>query len=59
MENPTGESADEPLRLDFDRRVKLGLVTVWFRLLAFHHATFASKANGLMPPKHEWRRRAL
>ena len=23
MENPTGESVDGPLRLDFDRRVKL------------------------------------
>jgi hypothetical protein len=36
-----------------------GLVTVWFRSLVFHYATFASKAKGLMPPRYEWRLRAL
>jgi hypothetical protein len=36
-----------------------GLVTVWFRSLVFHYATLASKAKGLMPPRYEWRRRAL
>jgi Platelet-activating factor acetylhydrolase, isoform II len=36
-----------------------GLVTVWFRSLVSHYATLASKAKGLMPPRYEWRRRAL
>lgn len=36
-----------------------GLVTVWFRLLVSHYATRASKAKGLMPPRNEWRLRAL
>ena len=37
----------------------IGLVTVWFRSLVFHYATLASKAKGLMPPRYEWRLRAL
>jgi hypothetical protein len=34
-------------------RRKVGLVTVWFRSLAYHYATFASKAKGLTPPRYE------
>ena len=36
-----------------------GLVTVWFRSLVSHYATLASKAKGVMPPRYEWRLRAL
>ena len=36
-----------------------GLVTVWFRSLVSHYAILASKAKGLMPPRYEWRLRAL
>ena len=36
-----------------------GLVTVWFRSLVSHYAPLASKAKGLMPPRYEWRLRAL
>jgi uncharacterized protein (DUF1697 family) len=38
---------------------RTGLVTVWFRSLVYHYATLASKAKGLMPPRCEWRLRAL
>jgi hypothetical protein len=38
---------------------QFGLVTVWFRSPVYHYATLASKAKGLMPPRYEWRRRAL
>ena len=41
------------------KKAQFGLVTVWFRLLVYHYATFASKAKGLMPPRYEWRLRAL
>ena len=37
----------------------IGLVTVWFGSLVYHYVTLASKAKGLMPPRYEWRRRAL
>ena len=44
---------------ELDIIMTTGLVTVWFRSLVSHHATLASKAKGLMPPKYEWRLRAL
>jgi hypothetical protein len=50
------------LRLGLAYRVQeqqFGLVTVWFRSLVYHYATLASKAKGLMPPRCEWRLRAL
>jgi hypothetical protein len=36
-----------------------GLVTVWFRSLVSCYATLDSNDKGLMPPRYEWRLRAL
>jgi hypothetical protein len=56
---PIGASRTTSTRPSMLPSTKIGLVTVWFRLFISHYATLASKAKGLMPPRYEWRRRAL